>query len=118
MLPDERMVEAATRHLQLEWAGPYLARISDFTHDEVIAGRLKEADEEAEREAEAEARKALTAAFAALDRDALIEAGAKAVHEVDDPSRPWAEVREHDQWLAVSRYRRSEAVLRAVGLIA
>jgi hypothetical protein len=63
------------------------------------------------------ARHTLKAAFAALDRDALIEAGAKAVHEVDHPSRPWAEVREHDQWLAVSRYRRSEAVLRAVGLI-
>jgi hypothetical protein len=115
MLPDERMVEAATRHLQLEWAGPYLARISDFTHDEVIAGRLKEADEEAEREAEAEARKALTAAFAALDRDALIELGAQEAPADRVACRRWherGECRNCDKrrWIA-------ERVLRAVGLI-
>lgn len=61
LLLSDRAVEALTLHLQTEWAGPYMARVSDFTDDEVKAGKLREADQQAHNEAKAEARRAIDA---------------------------------------------------------
>jgi hypothetical protein len=63
-------VEALTSHLQVEWAGPYMARIRDFTEEEVKAGKLREADEAAEDEARKVAAAALAAAVEAAKKEA------------------------------------------------
>jgi hypothetical protein len=57
-IPDEA-VQALTRFLQAEWAGPYMARASNFTREEVLAGALAAADAEAGSEAEAVTRRGL-----------------------------------------------------------
>jgi hypothetical protein len=63
-------VEALTSHLQMEWAGPYMARIRDFTEEEVKAGKLREADEAAENEARKVAAAGLAAAVEAAKKEA------------------------------------------------
>lgn len=67
-LIDDEFVAALAAHLQSDWAGPYMARVADFTREEVLAGKLRAADREAEAQAQAEARRALEAALAAAFR--------------------------------------------------
>lgn len=62
----ERAVEVFTNHLQTEWAGPYMARIRDFTEEQIEAGELRAADDQAHEQAKSEARRAIDAYFASL----------------------------------------------------
>lgn len=66
LLLSDAAVDALARHLQSEWAGPYMAHISDFTEEQVKAGWLREADRAAEATARDEARRAIEAALAAV----------------------------------------------------
>lgn len=61
LMLSDRALEALTLHLQSEWAGPYMARVRDFTDDEIKAGKLREADQQAHEEAKAKARRAMEA---------------------------------------------------------
>ncbi len=72
--PSAEAIEVLTSHLQAEWAGPYMARIRDFTDEEVEAGELRAANERAHEDAKAEAKVGLTAALA-IDAPAIHAAG-------------------------------------------
>lgn len=62
--PTQEQVEAAWQALiEAGWESPYMARIRNFTREEVLAGKLREADEEADRKNLEGVRRALVAAF-------------------------------------------------------
>lgn len=64
-------VKAATlrvyEHLGDREALPFMARVRDFTREEVLAGKLREADEEAERQNLAYAREIALVALGLAD---------------------------------------------------